>query len=860
MASPYFIPPRNALSLLHRPELERRLVLGLEGQTVLIEAPAGYGKTEAMATLFEGAAIRGCEAIWITLVPAMTLVDLQAQITTALDLDGNTSDGIIACMGRRSVPLEIYIDEVDRTTDANLLNWLMDQPPDGLRVVIAGRELPNLRLSRLRMRGLLTEIDARHLAFSPGEMRQLLRHWMKPDEMERMIATLCGWPALARLALLECERGASGLKLNALVEGNAPIYRDFLQDEVFTKLNATDWTVLRGLGELDSFTPRIAVELAGLPSDYHTLRMIETMYPLIQPEHQTAGWFCLHPVIAKALDAVSVSEAPERRRARHIHAAELYAESGVLEKSVLHASLGGDVDLAVRTIERAGGVDLFLRAGYTVLRGIVQAVPHATVMATPSLRLCRAVMLAKSGQIREARAVVDQLQRDTDAGSLERDAAWLSTLDHIGSLLEVYEDKPMTADDIAVLRAEVEGERQDKTWRLAWLYNHLAIFYTRLGSLKEAESCAARALSLYQEERSTYPQAFMMIHFGFIDYRANRIEAALERLGQALKLINARHWNDANLLAIAHVPLCAIRYLQGHLDQAREHLERGLPIMAKGEGWVEFYLQGYAALARARYGQDGWTAAQDCLQDGLALADARGLPRLRLSLSILRAELLTRDGRLDAAATTLRQWPDPTDSDTWPTRREWREAQLVIGRLRLRDGEVAEARSILMELADETRIAERWGLLLRVSLLLAEACARLGDIDAALGSLEEAATLSQHGEQVQQYRDEGPEFAEEIRKLVRRSGLARLTRLTAQYLAKAAADSVKTARKGGFLSRREAEILPLLAEGLPNKVIAHRLGVSEPTVKFHLKNLYGKLGVGRRSLAVSVARRSGLLE
>jgi DNA-binding NarL/FixJ family response regulator len=61
------------------------------------------------------------------------------------------------------------------------------------------------------------------------------------------------------------------------------------------------------------------------------------------------------------------------------------------------------------------------------------------------------------------------------------------------------------------------------------------------------------------------------------------------------------------------------------------------------------------------------------------------------------------------------------------------------------------------------------------------------------------------------------------------------------------------------LTPRELEVLELLAEGLPNKAIAARLGVSDQTVKFHVAALSGKLGASNRTDAVRRAVRRGLV-
>jgi DNA-binding NarL/FixJ family response regulator len=62
-----------------------------------------------------------------------------------------------------------------------------------------------------------------------------------------------------------------------------------------------------------------------------------------------------------------------------------------------------------------------------------------------------------------------------------------------------------------------------------------------------------------------------------------------------------------------------------------------------------------------------------------------------------------------------------------------------------------------------------------------------------------------------------------------------------------------------LLTAREREVLDLLATGLPNKIIARRLQISEHTVKFHVASILGKLGAASRTEAVTRAIQRGLL-
>src|SRR5207253_10430866 len=82
----------------------------------------------------------------------------------------------------------------------------------------------------------------------------------------------------------------------------------------------------------------------------------------------------------------------------------------------------------------------------------------------------------------------------------------------------------------------------------------------------------------------------------------------------------------------------------------------------------------------------------------------------------------------------------------------------------------------------------------------------------------------------------------------------------ADHMLEMLAGSGRSKERYDGLTRREIEILRLLAQGLANKQIAYRLKISDKTVRNHISNFYEKLGVGDRSQAVLYAVRKGLVE
>ncbi len=394
-------PPRTLSRRLRRSGLVDRFVNALSGQVVLVQAAAGFGKTELMAAVYMRLRDRGEAVNWLTLSPGDEPMSVAAAIAAALESDAESCPAVLLHLHRRTEPFYLFLDAAEQISGRpDVIEWLLTNMPACMRLALAGRKLPQLRVSPFRLRSLLHEFGCDDLAFTSDEIRQLLGPWLSTADQETLGIVLGAWPALVSLAAQVFSSRPGPVARAKIMEGRHAVLRDFILQEALESVSPIGMAVLRVCAELPNFTMEIAADLAGLKLDEATLSEIESLPPLIMHEGQQIGWYRMHPIVAQVMQLVSGSvDTAEIRSARHARAANLFAQRGLLEKSVLHALLSGDYALAVETIERAGGVNVFLRSGYTVLHSIVQAVPHEVVRQTPSLRLCRALMLAKSGRM-----------------------------------------------------------------------------------------------------------------------------------------------------------------------------------------------------------------------------------------------------------------------------------------------------------------------------------------------------------------------------------------------------------------------------------------------------------------------------
>ncbi|QAB00248.1 LuxR C-terminal-related transcriptional regulator [Agrobacterium radiobacter] len=879
---------------IERPYLLSKLAAGLARQIVVLRAPPGFGKTAMMKAAYERlvdgtlilpglheTAVSHCS--WLNASGIASPERFVSELLQSLGLATMTDKqdalmNVMESIARRDGLTILFIDNIDEIGDADqhrLLERLILSAPDKLRIAFSSSSPAKLPLARLKARGVLAELTARDLEFGRSELRRLLSRGAMPALVDPLMEITRGWPALAQLAAGIIAGNPAEEERRVLLAGTHADLTDYVRETVINRLSPALLSMLRRLSLFLQFRLDLASDLGlgELPED--DLAMLGAMHPIIENGHN--GWLSLHPVLRICLERDTAFVSEEDKKTLHRQAAVWFATRAHLERAVSHAVQSGDFHMAEEIIGKAGGVDIFLRAGHQVLEHLIDNFPPEILHASPGLMVCYAVVLSKRGNAAAGRERLDILKNNGEWSAAALVAVDRSVLDHIDSLIDVYEDRRMSANEAQRLERAAAALPPHATWELAWLFNHLCIIYTRTGELEQARRAALKALGYYREEKTPYAQVFMLIHLGLVSTLTGEFSAALQFCREAEDLVERVHWTDRNLLAIVRLATADVLYQQGAVLHVEQTLTECVEPLIRGESWVELFTRLFWLLARSRLQVSGFDAAAAALDKAEEVAVERSLPRLKTAAAIMRIDLLVRAGMLESATQaverveTLKRAGGP-DNWTW---REVYDYDVAAARLALAQGQAPQALQILEALIFSAKTAGRAYHRMLAEVMAVQASWKAGRQHQSLAYLQSAIALARAHEATQLFTDEGHDFATTLRAIVRRFGLKVFSPNAVEFMSRIVGHGLgrqprttpplrraeaSVAQAAGLLSGREITVLKLLSEGRSNKEMARDLGLSEATVKFHLKNIYAKLGVSRRGMAVSVSKQLKLTE
>ena len=297
-------PPPERPTVIARPRLHERLEAAVRFPVALVAAPAGYGKSTAVA---QWARARGRSPAWWSLDPSGAPAERVAPLLAAAAAHGwglrvaqpdgaAPADHVAALLeALERAPDDdrvLVLDDVHELGSApeacELLRSLLDHLPAGVAVLLVSRVDPELPLARWHLEGRLDRVGTEDLRFVDGEAAELLGALgvaLRPPLVRTLVQRTEGWGAGLHLAALGM-RGRAPDALGDFVErftGTDPYVLAYLAEEVLQRLPTGLQDFLLRVSVADVLDVPTAVALSGRPDAAGLLADAERAHLFLYP-------------------------------------------------------------------------------------------------------------------------------------------------------------------------------------------------------------------------------------------------------------------------------------------------------------------------------------------------------------------------------------------------------------------------------------------------------------------------------------------------------------------------------------------------------------------------------------------------
>jgi LuxR family transcriptional regulator, maltose regulon positive regulatory protein len=625
------------------------------------------------------------------------------------------------------------------------------------------------------------------------------------------------------------------------------------------------YATLEMTAPLDALCADVVEAVTGTSEAWAALIALPALAHLVVPLDEARAWYRLHPLLADYLRDRLRARMPSLTTRCHARASVWFESRGMPLEAVHHAAAAGDIARAAGLIERTGGWELVIFGGAGLMRALLAEIPAERLREFPRVELFRALLDAKGGALAAARTRFDEaLAVVAPDGTLPPLATPVGRdVRMIRHLLARYQDYPIAPNALAEIFAELDQVSAADGIGRATLLNTACLLGLGLGEMRAANEACERAVGEMRKLGSLLGVNYCTLHLGVASLHLGHRREAEAMFREAAGLAEENFGADSGLRALADVHLAVALVARGDHPGATTLLDRSLAQVETYDGWLDVYAEAYGAAIVMALAVGSFERAEEYIRRGAATAERRALARLERLVRAYQARLFVRAGKLEEARARC----------VW-RRGEWRESPyhwrehyaegIAAAELEIASSHPVAALGILADLAAATAAGHRVRDARVVAFLDAGARHAGGDRDeaaAAVVALLEPALQEDDSEFLVGSGELARPLLHYARQWTRDHAASSLVRQALGHaLGRLAALSGGPAASGiGVLSGREMEVLTELVQGSPNKVIARALQMTENTVKFHLKNVFQKLGVKHRAQAIRVAQERGLI-
>lgn len=849
------IVPSRAAHVVERPAVTEKLAAAISCPLTAVVSPAGFGKTTAVVSWLrtldgvpcawylldaEDAAL---DRFWLYLVTALRRADERiCQSFDDVRLPDEFSklrpalDALIIQMaeyGRDFVCVLEDFHEVHGDTGIHeSVHYLLKHLPPNAHFVVTSRQALRFPTAKMRVEGTLNEVGEADLRLSADETGALLAGMgmrLKAEQARAVHEATAGWATGIRLVALLCGDGSRTQVDEALACARVSI-NDYLFEEVFSVLPVERRRFLAATSVVGSFCLPLAERITGLSRE-EVAGQVDYLVRnglFIERFERKEGedWYRYHPLLADLLHL-------RLDRMDDLDAGELGASAcGWLEE---HGYFDSAVEVAadredfgrVRQIIVGNWKRLYMSdSHYTVLRW-ASFLPEGEIMASPLLCAVLAMPFALKGEIERASAYLENT-----IACLHDDEDFLFALCLVQKAF------------MASFKNDWGRMRQFATQALKYLPQEE--FYLR-SMMLQVEASSSAAFDLLGAKAAFMKSLAMQLDYGNkclsssafcnlsrICANLGHVQEARHYADRAFALYPEQERRFKPMLGYAYLSIMLCSYEEGDLERALREHETYLVVSSEG------VVPGSAAeeallLAKIRYrmgapgAREEFFSAMAMDEEGAVLA----APSFAMAMDWSRA---FRARALEEAALPF----------------ENRTTGVFRGMLACCLDAMARYEDACA-FSDSTDEEDR-SVYVRASVVacaFSEKAARLGRADAYF----ERAARHARDSKLDSALAENLSF---LRPAAQRF-LARAEDPALAGYVRGLLDADVDAGEASRLTEREVDVMRCIAAGLTIAQAADKLFVSRETVKKHLANIYGKLGVHSKMQAVALLRDAGVV-
>lgn len=886
------IPPVSQ-HIVHRPELYKKLDIGLSRKLILISAPAGFGKTTLLSDWINQNKI---STAWISLDkgdndPVEFLNYMISGIQNIhkefgqsalklLNSPNKPSDESIACLLINEIltinqNFLLVLDDfhlVEGDGIIKLISYLLEHLPGNIHIAIITRSDPTIPIARLRSQHQLVEIRSSDLSFSANDISILFNKKLKLglsiDDVYSLESKTEGWIAGLQLTALSMQGRDDISEFIRDFKGDNRYIMDYLMEEVLKIQTDHFKEFLLQTSILEQMSAPICNAVLNRNDSQVILETLEKNNMFVIPLDDERKWYRYHHLFADLLKQRLQLIDKEAVTELHNKACSWFEQHNMFDFAIGHALAIQNHEKCIQLVGKV--VEKMWENGqHVAILKYGDSLPDELIQTNPEFCLYYSWILISAGQIQKAKPFLESAELKTKNLIQENDSNFNIQYNQklLGKIAVaftyLYSLEEHSGKIFDYCKTAMENLTDDDPLWYSWAWFSSGIAHFSNGDLFESSVSFNNAFEYSKKSGNIYLISTIAIRMAENEQQLGHYKSAYKKCSELLVLLKDKGYSDIAKTEWTYAALYCImgitEFMWADIDRAHENMTIAYNLSKKGKDIYLriFILMVYTVLLHELDEAESEKKSIE-LEDIMKQTDA---PPFLVPLYIgWKIYFFIEKGQIDLANAIVSEHGLGLDKKKTHSN-ESAYAAFVL--LLLVQSKVDEAESLLSELyalANEGKRVEKLiGLKVSYSILYK----MRGNREKAVANMIEAMEMAA-GENLIYYFLTYRHLTNDLMKEVFKSLTTTKTKIPEKFieslkLAMVRWDKTRKPPVGIDLSARELDTLKLIDKDLSNQEIADKLFISLNTVKTHLKNIYLKLEVDNRSKAIAKAKELGIV-